>query len=111
MKVVRFVFIVVKILVMVFWVVMPCSDVPGYEHFGGPSSRWSLHPEDRDSAFHHNLEDHSLYEGCLSWYKKSNTTVECIIKVTWYGPHVTKCKKNMLFCNVISLLLIGFVSN
>jgi hypothetical protein len=39
MKVVRFVFIVVKILVMVFWVVMPCSDVPGYEHFGGPSSR------------------------------------------------------------------------
>jgi hypothetical protein len=26
-----------KIQVMVFWAVTPCSDVVGYQHFGGPS--------------------------------------------------------------------------
>jgi hypothetical protein len=30
------VFMVVKIQVKVFWVVMPCSDVVEYQCFGGP---------------------------------------------------------------------------
>jgi len=28
----------VKTEVAVFWVVTPCSDVVGYQHFGGPHS-------------------------------------------------------------------------
>jgi len=30
------VFTAMKIQIVVFWVVMPCSDVVGYRRFGGP---------------------------------------------------------------------------
>jgi hypothetical protein len=29
---------VMKIKIAVFWVLTPCSDVVGYQHFGGPVS-------------------------------------------------------------------------
>jgi len=29
--------------VKVFWIVMPCSVVVGYQRFGGPSWRWRQH--------------------------------------------------------------------
>jgi len=47
--------------VMVLWVVMPCSDVVGDQHFGGPCCL-HLHPEDVGSTVcilpHHNPEDY-----------------------------------------------------
>jgi hypothetical protein len=37
--------------VKVLWVVMPHSDVVGYQHFRGPSSSWCHNPEDLDFKF------------------------------------------------------------
>jgi hypothetical protein len=45
-------FMVVKIQVKVICVIMPCSIVAGYHHFGGP---WCLHPEDGGSKIFQNV--------------------------------------------------------
>jgi hypothetical protein len=63
------IFKVVKIHVKVFWVMTPCSDVVGYQHFRGPCCLHlnSLHPDDEDSKvlqnvgiLQHNPEDLNL---------------------------------------------------
>jgi len=36
------VFTVMKIHVVVFWVVTPCNDVVGYQHFGGSMALWNV---------------------------------------------------------------------
>jgi hypothetical protein len=36
-----------EIQVVVFWIMMPYSDVIGYQHFGGPCC-FHLHPEVHD---------------------------------------------------------------
>jgi len=46
------IFMAVRIQVVVFCVVMPCSDVVAYQHFGGPSCL-HLHPEDEGSLVFH----------------------------------------------------------
>jgi hypothetical protein len=34
----------VKMTMVVFWIVMPCGLVGGYQHFGGTSPSSGLHP-------------------------------------------------------------------
>jgi len=63
---VRFeVFIVIKIQV-VFWILIPCSDVVGYQHFGGPCCMLPLCSSEVMVSYHitiwyQNPEDHSLF--------------------------------------------------
>jgi hypothetical protein len=45
-----------KIQVEVFWVVRPCSDMVGYQCFGGPCCLYLLGEDGGNTIRHHNLE-------------------------------------------------------
>jgi len=64
---------VMKIKIAVFWVLTPCSDVVGYQHFGGPccshlqskvvvKAAWSSEMLvcHHITTWHQNSEDHNL---------------------------------------------------
>jgi len=58
------VFMVMRIQVVVFWVVMLSSDMVGYQHFRGPSRTFCLHLQGEDGGrcqrWCHNAKDHDL---------------------------------------------------
>jgi len=82
---------VMKIHIMVFWVVMPYSDMVGYQCFGGPCclhlkiTTWSHNPEDLDfssaycTVYHSTYPDETSVDFALVFllFCRSNMSMQC----------------------------------
>jgi hypothetical protein len=73
--------LLIRMLVVVFWVVMPCSSVGGYQHFALKAEASKMLVTAYKTVWHHNQVDHDQH-----LYSCKGLTLGCWFKISSSRP-------------------------